>query len=39
LHSLLLEMMALDSEKHAKLLQFVRDRLIARARAEDGPSD
>lgn len=39
LHSLLLEMMAMDSEKHARLLQFVQDRLAARARAEDGPSD
>lgn len=27
LHSVLLEMMAMDSEKHARLLQFVRDRL------------
>lgn len=32
LHSLLLEMMAMDSEKHARLLQFVHDRLAARAR-------
>jgi hypothetical protein len=39
LHSLLLEMMAMDSEKHARLLQFVQDRLAARAHAEDGPSD
>ncbi len=39
LHSLLIEMMAMDSEKHARLLEFVRDRLMARARAEDGPSD
>jgi rubrerythrin len=39
LHSLLLEMMALDSEKHAHLLQFVQHRLEARARAQDGPSD
>ena len=39
LHSLLLEMMAMDSEKHARLLQFVHDRLVARARSEDGPSD
>ena len=39
LPSLLLEMMAEDSDKHARLLQFVRDRLAARARAEDGPSD
>lgn len=39
LHGLLIEMMALDSEKHARLLQFVHDRLAERARAEDGPSD
>jgi rubrerythrin len=39
LHSLLLEMMAMDSDKHARLLQFVHERLAARARAEDGPSD
>ena len=39
LHSLLLEMMAMDSEKHARLLQFVEQRLAARSRAEDGPSD
>ena len=39
LHSLLLEMMAMDSEKHARLLKFVHDRLARRARAEDGPSD
>jgi rubrerythrin len=39
LHSLLLEMMAMDSEKHARLLKFVHDRLAKRARAEDGPSD
>jgi hypothetical protein len=32
-------MMAMDSEKHARLLQFVHDRLVARARTEDGPSD
>lgn len=31
LHSLLLEMMAMDSEKHAKLLQFVEQRLSKRA--------
>jgi len=31
LHSLLLEMMAMDSEKHARLLQFVENRLHARA--------
>lgn len=39
LHTLLLEMMALDSEKHAKLLGFVRDRLSGRSHTEDGPSD
>lgn len=39
LHSLLLEMMAMDSEKHARLLQFVHTRLAARARAEDENSD
>ena len=39
LHTLLLEMMALDSEKHARLLQFVHDRLAARARAADGPTN
>jgi len=39
LHSLLIETMAMDSEKHARLLQFVHDRLAARAAAEDGPSD
>ena len=39
LHSLLLEMMAMDSEKHARLLQFVVQRLEKRARATDGPSD
>jgi rubrerythrin len=39
LHSLLLEMMAMDSEKHARLLQFVLNRLISRARPEDGPAD
>ncbi len=32
LHSLLLEMMAMDSEKHARLLQFVEQRLEKRAR-------
>ena len=31
LHSLLLEMMAMDSEKHARLLQFVQQRLEQRA--------
>jgi rubrerythrin len=39
LQSLLIEMMAMDSEKHAHLLEFVRDRLTSRARAEDGPTD
>jgi rubrerythrin len=39
LQTLLIEMMAMDSEKHAHLLEFVRNRLNARARAEDGPSD
>jgi hypothetical protein len=39
LHSLLLEMMAMDSEKHARLLQFVHERLATRARNEDRPSD
>ncbi len=39
LDSLLLEMMAMDSEKHAHLLQFVQQRLEQRARAADGPSD
>jgi rubrerythrin len=34
LHSLLLEMMALDSEKHAGLLQFVYERLNTRAALE-----
>lgn len=32
LHSLLLEMMAMDSEKHARLLKFVEQRLAARRR-------
>jgi rubrerythrin len=39
LHTVLLEMMAMDSEKHARLLQFVHERLLARARQEDGPAD
>jgi hypothetical protein len=39
LDSLLLEMMAMDSEKHARLLQFVQQRLEKRARAAEGPSD
>jgi hypothetical protein len=33
LDSLLLEMMAMDSEKHARLLRFVQQRLEARSRA------
>jgi hypothetical protein len=36
LHSLLIEMMAMDSDKHARLLQFVHDRLATRARSESG---
>ena len=39
LQSLLIEMMAMDSDKHARLLEFVRERLAARAREEDGPID
>jgi len=39
LQSLLIEMMAMDSEKHARLLQFVHDRLARRPHAEDGPAD
>jgi hypothetical protein len=39
LHSLLLEMMALDSEKHARLLHFVENRLHGRAQAAEGPAD
>jgi hypothetical protein len=39
LHSVLLEMMAIDSDKHARLLEFVQNRLEARASATDGPSD
>jgi rubrerythrin len=39
LTSLLIEMMAMDSDKHARLLQFVRDRLASRPRDEDGPRD
>jgi rubrerythrin len=39
LDTLLLEMMAMDSDKHARLLQFVQQRLEKRARAVDGPSD
>jgi hypothetical protein len=34
LDGLLLEMMAMDSEKHAHLLQFVQRRLNTRARSE-----
>jgi rubrerythrin len=37
--SLLIDMMAMDSDKHARLLQFVHDRLARRPHAEDGPSD
>ena len=36
LPSLLLEMMAMDSDKHAHVLQFVERRLATRARAEGG---
>jgi hypothetical protein len=39
LPSLLIEMMAMDSDKHARLLQFVHDRLAKRPRTEDGPGD
>jgi rubrerythrin len=39
LHSVLLEMMAMDSEKHARLLKFVHDRLAKRAHTEDAASD
>ncbi len=39
LQSLLIEMMAMDSEKHAHLLEFVRERIAARARGEEGPAD
>jgi hypothetical protein len=34
LHSLLLETMALDSEKHARMLQFVQERLYERSRKQ-----
>jgi hypothetical protein len=34
LESLLIEAMAMDSDKHARLLQFVRDRLARRARGQ-----
>jgi rubrerythrin len=39
LPSLLAEMMAMDSDKHARLLKFVHDRLAKRPDREDGPSD
>jgi hypothetical protein len=39
LPSLLIETMAMDSEKHARLLQFVHDRLAKRPRAGEGPFD
>jgi hypothetical protein len=39
LYSLLLEMMGMDSDKHARLLQFVQRRLEARAQVTDGPAD
>jgi len=39
LHSVLLEMMAMDIDKHARLLEFVQQRLEARAKAVDGPCD
>ncbi len=39
LDSLLLEMMAMDSDTHARLLEFVQDRLARRAKASDGPGD
>jgi rubrerythrin len=35
LHSLLLEMMALDSDKHARLLEFVQSRLAKRASSKN----
>ena len=38
LHALLLEMMAMDSEKHARLLHFVQDRLHARAQETGAPN-
>lgn len=34
LQSVLIEMMAMDSDKHARLLQFVHDRLASRARGK-----
>lgn len=39
LASVLLEMMAMDSEKHARLLQFVQQRLEHRTRATEAPAD
>lgn len=39
LDSLLLEMMAMDSDKHARMLLFVQQRLEKRAQITDGPSD
>jgi len=39
LHGVLIEMMAMDSDKHARLLQFVQDRLAGRPRDDDGPRD
>ena len=39
LDALLLEMMAMDSDKHARLLEFVAQRLDTRARRDDGPLD
>ena len=39
LQAVLLELMALDSDKHGRLLEFVHHRLVARARAADGPGD
>jgi hypothetical protein len=38
LQSVLIEMMAMDSDKHARLLQFVHDRLASRARGKTDPS-
>jgi hypothetical protein len=39
LPSLLMEMMALDSDKHARLLQFVDDRLARRPHVDPDPSN
>lgn len=39
LHSMLLEMMAMDSEKHSRLLHFVENRLHARVQAAEGHVD